>query len=334
MLRVLTILFILAGLAGWIYFIIQQDKEPEETVEEVVIEVPEPVVYPLSEQSRHVIDIIAALESDAITRLATEDVMAINQAVLSILRCERYGTMTEGIGSYVWDSFAGPLPEVYQNLFEMDDEMLNWLSDINVFHEPISDGEVDFLHMIAVIDIYVSETGNNPIIEPYYDYLMSWGGDLETFGYDMIEASEPDDYESMNGFATDMLGADESSHFSKSDWLADLDGVNIAGLMQSENLYLSEAIFEYYHTGQFLERHTLFVDSFGGEAAFREAVHHFLYSEPSEEQSDLHQELFEDLDQLKTLMHMFLMDSELTLSDMARSILEETMVNKVLDNDN
>lgn len=332
--RLLAILLILAGLVGWVYFILNNKEEIHEPVSGVIVEMPEPVTYELSEASLHVIGVVEDIEADVKTCMQIESLMDVNQEVMAIIRGQRYGSLTEGIGSYVWESFAGPLSDTYKNLFEIDDEILSWLNGIGGFYTPISQDEVDFIHMIAVIDIYLSETGNDPIIEPYYDYLMSWGGDLETFGYDMrayAESLDTYDLEVLEAYAEETMGSDQPSYFSKADWLADIDGVNIANYMLTQEKLLSEAIYEYYHTGLFLERYLLFVDSFGGEENFKLAVESFVYAETYETDDEDIVELFEDLSQLKELMHMFLFDKQEDLTDSERRILVDVMINKVLE---
>lgn len=221
----------------------------------------------------------------------------VTHNTLALIRMKRYGGHSTFNGRFFWGAVAGEPSyqliksyEDYESPDTQDNEQLNEsVAEVVLkaaeFHsltgliDPNSQDIIDAIHMIAVLQSNVYDSDMDDGIEVVVDYLSGWGGDLLTFLADVQRFSdsvESDDKDSklelLEIYVTENLGQKTSTHFSREDYLADLDGVNIAGLMQSENLLLSEAVICYYDSGDASRREVVFIKNFGDQSDFLRAV--------------------------------------------------------------
>ncbi len=76
--------------------------------------------------------------------------------------------------------------------------------------------------MIAVIDLNYSNANTDNYKEEFFDCLLSWGGDLETFLIDMDKDAKKENYNSYDeyyDYAINTLGVSKETYFSESDFL-------------------------------------------------------------------------------------------------------------------
>lgn len=69
-----------------------------------------------------------------------------------------------------------------------------------VLIDPVTKSKIDLIHMIAVIDINYTDVQVEDYKEVYYDYLLSWGGDLETLRINMSKHFEKNDAENYDDY--------------------------------------------------------------------------------------------------------------------------------------
>lgn len=239
--------------------------------------------YEISSEDIPTIEMIQSLESDLSEILDTDDPTKINQATLAVLRSRRYGYYASGLSSLVWARFAGdPLEESQLDLENSPSlsTYIDQLNQYNDFHDPFTDHIIDFYHMMAVIDIMLTSSSDHIYEETYYDYMMSWGGDLDTFILDLERYQESDPTiteEDISAYAAKNLGEPTQTSFSESDFLGNLDGYGIALMLASnDDMFLSEAITYYYSMGDFMDRKAIFMAQFESEAQLSEIVGHYL----------------------------------------------------------
>lgn len=232
------------------------------------------ISYQLSETSMQCLDNLMALEAYVTDVLAEESDLLIYQVVLYFLRKDRYGYLSPPLEKMLWDRFAGTLetegllPREMQ-FSESEIESIEGLVDAvykSSFLDPVTGDEVDLAHMFAVVDLYVSDMFGGDYQEVFYDALFSWGGDLESL---LIDLGKHNAYGESD--IRIYLGTKEPSHFSVGDWLADIDGLNIAQAIKQEAVMqafsgdlLSKVISNYYQTANVGKRNQLFVNYYGG----------------------------------------------------------------------
>lgn len=210
------------------------------------------VMHILDASTIKTIQQVEEIERKTIEIIENRSNETINQSVMAVIRKNKYGHSSTGVEKLVWDAYVGSLPLnwiVYIKANQWWDDIFKELTW--EFKEPISGDDIDFIHLVAVIDVFYTQSDIDSDYEKYYDALLSWGGDLLTMAY----SGEPSFH----------LGTERSSYFSREDYLADIDGVNIAKLMKDENLLLSEALHEYYSTNLVNDRSLLFKAFYGGD---------------------------------------------------------------------
>lgn len=239
----------------------------------------------------------------------------VNNVVMAILRKDRYYDGGTGMEAIFWGTIAGstdPNVKSIIKLLEADlegslanvtiDSLINgeaitegelevihelieaihMVEDMNDFIDPVTNEEIDFIHMIASLDSIYTDTDMEDDIEIFVDYLAGWGGDLKTFLPDMlseIDKGNISNNEEYISYVKETLGSTKNSHFSLEDLLADIDAVNVNSALNREDLLLSEGIIWYYDSRAVDSRYTSFVDSFGSEEDFLNIVYILLFYE-------------------------------------------------------
>jgi hypothetical protein len=268
------------------------------------------------------------------------EINEVNNATLALLRSQRYGYFSSGLEGVFWQNFTGGLPSEYIKYFQLSESeiLTELIQEMSGFIDPVTGEEIDFIHMMAVIDAYRSDFQTDEesadYEEDYYDYLLSWGGDLETFKVDLldyVEANKITDYEAMYDYAYETIGSRVESYFSQEDFLADIDGVNIADLMAQENLLLADALELYYTSNYVNNRYAMFIDSFGGEEAFVERVHLFINYQGDELEDEALAEFIEDFNGFKSLMMRYSGKSRGETTAVENKALEEAFIDLIVN---
>lgn len=229
-------------------------------------------------------DYLNSLDSESTN--SSTDILSVNDAVLAILRKDKYSDRIRGLESIFWVSVAGNTPHAISELLDkMEDNELEGLNEYELgliksieavaadryLEDTDNKGSIDYIHMIASLDAEYSNMVSNDVIEEYIDYLAGWGGDLKTFLPDMLTAIDANGYTSqnqINNYIDITLGTEASSHFSYEDLIADVDALNIATLMNDKEYLFSEAMVQYYYFGLNKNRYTRFVNNVGGMEYF------------------------------------------------------------------
>lgn len=231
--------------------------------------------------------------------LQTQDPYEINQATLAFFRQNRYGQNSKPIEAMIWANFAGTMPQPLINALTTinhpkQEEMaqLLALSDIALWQDTQTKAAVDWSHMLAVVDIYTSQIGEIPLkdksvndvplaanpCEPLYDLAFSTGGDLLSFYADVIFALDG----TLDSDATGKLLLSESpSHFSRSDYLANIDGTLIARKLTTQRALLSKTIKDYYINADLANREPIYKLHFGGTRSFDHLIKLFCEGQPT-----------------------------------------------------
>ncbi len=218
--------------------------------------------------------------------LQTHDPHEINQATLAFFRQNRYGQKIKPIEAMIWANFAGTMPQPLINALttvnhpkQKEMTQLLALSDVALWQDTQTKAAVDWSHMLAVVDIYTSQIGEIPLnekslnevplaenpCEPFYDLAFSTGGDLLSFYADVIFSLDG----TMDADATGKLLLSESpSHFSRSDYLANIDGTLIARKLTTQRALLSKTIKDYYINADLANRELIYKLHFGGTRSF------------------------------------------------------------------
>jgi hypothetical protein len=134
--------------------------------------------------------------------------------------------------------------------------------------------KVDFQHMIATTNALTHKTEMDEASELVFDVLTGWGGDLLTFSQEVSShflANTTLAESELTDFVSSTLGTMESRSFNSEDLYADIDSVNIAELLLTHNVLLSEGILWYYDSWM-TNRVDDFIEYYGGEESFYELV--------------------------------------------------------------
>ncbi len=253
--------------------------------EEVFIDEDIPMANPvvLDDDTLEAIDEIRDIEVRLSVLLDEPTNGILNQGVLNIIRSKRYGCRSGGLEGALWDGYAGNMSKEVgvsiEAVAEVDKDILGIADGLSYIHDPSDGSIIDVPHMVAVIDVLLTDLPIEDDQEIYSDIILTWGGDLESFlvnmendNSDKVGVDEAQLYE----YATSTMGSAKASYFSVEDFYADLDGVNIYQIMERDDLLLSDAIHHYYSSGDYKEREALFVAFYGGDRLIRKLVYDYM----------------------------------------------------------
>lgn len=145
-----------------------------------------------------------------------------------------------------WNTFGGTLENDFQDfvLNNQGSYDLSSLQSINYNTNPKTQEKVDFIHMVAIMNVVIKGSLTNNTIND----LVGWGGDLCQLVLELKNTG-------LSGSALEdkanSLFNSENSSFSSQDLLADMDALNIASIydsLVSEKQSISYAISQYYKT--------------------------------------------------------------------------------------
>ena len=179
---------------------------------------------------------------------------------VNYIRTQRYADAT-------WDMILGMPSEEFAQFVEQQAPELEQLQTLENVQIPATGETVDFVHLVAGAGATYKRV---PVV-------CTWGGDcIQLAG--SIQRTSADEEGCIQQLKPYFACEDENaSLMPQSDWLADLDGVNIGSTLSSGS-DLSEAIEQYYENITGEERARRFVLAQFGEAdtgdqqAFRQQV--------------------------------------------------------------
>lgn len=186
---------------------------------------------------------------------------------INYIRAQRYADTT-------WDMILGEPSEEFAGFVEQQAPELAQLQTLENVEIPATGEPVDFVHLVAGIGATWKRL---PVV-------CTWGGDcIQLAG--SVQGSGMDEESCIQQLKPYFACEDENaSLLPKSDWLADLDGVNIGSTLTQDS-DLAESIREYYrsiNTGERARRFVLAqfgeVDT-GDQQAFRQQVKDKFFSD-------------------------------------------------------
>ena len=215
-----------------------------------------------------------ALEQTARLQQLAEEYAASQQTetepltlTINYIRAQRYADTT-------WDMILGEPGEEFAGFVEQQAPELAQLQTLENVEIPATGEPVDFVHLVAGIGATWKRL---PVV-------CTWGGDcIQLAG--SVQGSGMDEESCIQQLKPYFACEDENaSLLPKSDWLADLDGVNIGSTLTQDS-DLAESIREYYRsisTGERARRFVLAqfgeVDT-GDQQAFRQQVKDKFFSD-------------------------------------------------------
>ena len=215
-----------------------------------------------------------ALEQTARLQQLAEEYAASQQTetepltlTINYIRAQRYADTT-------WDMILGEPGEEFAGFVEQQAPELAQLQTLENVEIPATGEPVDFVHLVAGIGATWKRL---PLV-------CTWGGDcIQLAG--SVQGSGMDEGSCIQQLKPYFACEDENaSLLPKSDWLADLDGVNIGSTLTQDS-DLAESIREYYRsisTGERARRFVLAqfgeVDT-GDQQAFRQQVKDKFFSD-------------------------------------------------------
>lgn len=186
---------------------------------------------------------------------------------INYIRAQRYADTT-------WDMILGEPSEEFAGFVEQQAPELAQLQTLENVEIPATGEPVDFVHLVAGIGATWKRL---PVV-------CTWGGDcIQLAG--SVQGSGMDEESCIQQLKPYFACEDENaSLLPKSDWLADLDGVNIGSTLTQDS-DLAESIREYYRsisTGERARRFVLAqfgeVDT-GDQQTFRQQVKDKFFSD-------------------------------------------------------
>ena len=186
---------------------------------------------------------------------------------INFIRAQRYADTT-------WDMILGEPSEDFAGFVEQQAPELAQLQTLENVEIPATGEPVDFVHLVAGIGATWKRL---PVV-------CTWGGDcIQLAG--SVQGSGMDEESCIQQLKPYFACEDENaSLLPKSDWLADLDGVNIGSTLTQDS-DLAESIREYYRsisTGERARRFVLAqfgeVDT-GDQQTFRQQVKDKFFSD-------------------------------------------------------
>lgn len=170
--------------------------------------------------------------------------------VLQYIRMERYNTSE-------WNLLGGTIEADFSEYVKtkQGEFDLETLKNLQNFVIPSTNEKVDFVHMIAIMDIAIK----NGLSSNMANDLAGWGGDFCQLVAELKKLNLTGIDLQMK--AVELLGG-ESSSFSEQDLCADLDAINITKTFEDlENKSISNAIKQYYNQFSIALRKTNFLQN-------------------------------------------------------------------------
>jgi hypothetical protein len=165
-----------------------------------------------------------------------------------------------------WKALAGAEDEFYAYVKKAKgNKCASFLRSVEYYYDPVSGEQIDFIHMIASLNVYLE----NELMYSLYPQI----GDIGGWAGDCIQlACEGKKYKisakRLNDFFNDRIGKEGS--FGGGDILADIDALNIYMLLKDKGEF-ANAFKYYYNTLRKTNRYQLFVQNrFHGATSLKE----------------------------------------------------------------
>lgn len=193
------------------------------------------------------------------------DVSKSNQLVLQYIRKDKYGNTKPFAGgdlsAFLWEHVAGDIDEDFCKLADKEHS-----NDLFEFVDEKEGVVNDFVHLAATLNALIWNTGGFLYLsEDMIDIFAGWGGDCVSYAKDIKDYAENvTDYQKI---ANERICSKYYSHFSLSDYIADIDAVNLYYYIKQGHS-LPEAFEFYYSLKEYESRTTKFVNNIGGLSKF------------------------------------------------------------------
>lgn len=296
----------------------------------------------LDVSSQGVVDDLKEIETLLQKTMNTSDTDKINHAVLAIIRKDRYGYESSSVNRFLWGRFAGTL-EAECGISSSDltdngeyEQIVRTAESLGRFNDPVSGDEIDLVHMLAVVDIGITDVLAVEYQERYYDAIFTWAGDLETFIIEMDAFSKSgggSGYAANFDYARSRIGSKNSKYFSTEDLLADMDGLNISAILNAESVLLSDAMESYYTRGGVGSRSATFIKNHGGKETFNETVNGVVNYKVEKKYSDdeAYHDFLSGFNGFKSLMLRSVNSAEISLNRDMRNALTDAFIEVVVE---
>lgn len=153
------------------------------------------------------------------------------------------------------NSVAGEASNIQWNLVagEIDNDFCDLVestlgSDIPKFKDPSTQCYYDFNHLAATLqsNIHVFIDTENEGLDTFIDLFSGWMGDLTTFAKDIETYVEKNKNIMYQEYANNNLFAPDTS-FSMEDYIADIDGINLArSLLSNSSMKITDLFYNYF----------------------------------------------------------------------------------------
>lgn len=153
------------------------------------------------------------------------------------------------------NSVAGEASDIQWNLVagEIDNDFCDLVestlgSDIPKFKDPSTQCYYDFNHLAATLqsNIHVFIDTENEGLDTFIDLFSGWMGDLTTFAKDIETYVEKNKNIMYQEYANNNLFAPDTS-FSMEDYIADIDGINLArSLLSNSSMKITDLFYNYF----------------------------------------------------------------------------------------
>lgn len=206
------------------------------------------------------------------------DISKSNKLVLQFFRKKGgyggdwFGTSVSNDASNIqWNLVAGEIDDDFCNLVKSTLDQ-----DIPEFKDPSTDCYYDFEHLAATLqsNMHVFIDTENEGLDLFIDLYSGWMGDLTTFAKD-IETGKPSN-KSYQEYANERLFQPGTS-FSMEDYIADIDGINLArSLLSNTSMKITDAFYNYFMNAENGETYSStrtalwIIRTYGNYSAFKE----------------------------------------------------------------
>jgi len=195
----------------------------------------------------------------------TDRIKFANNAVMKYIIYQRFYESGGKMNEIAWQAVAGNID--YQFVYYAEALAEYRSLQIAVFHDPSSDAEIDFVHMIATLNANYSDRLGWGAIDYSLNAYAGWAGDLITLAGDIQNRIDDGKNIDISEEVKELLsGKAKDSSFSNSDLLADIDAVLIARSLGNTPIY--QAIESYYQS-DYTDRYNLFLQEELGGSVWR-----------------------------------------------------------------
>lgn len=156
----------------------------------------------------------------------------------------------------VWNLMAGSQQgfETYVKSKKSVFEIGNSLRENKVLYDPATNSTIDFLHMIATLNVHEKWKNNEEVATKYGD-IAGWAGDCIQLAREAKEAEIAKEH--LNEYMTEHIAKD--GFFGSEDMLADIDSYNIFQMSMQKG-DLSQVLLKYYEQMNEKKRFQLFLN--------------------------------------------------------------------------